>query len=56
MSDYRVDAATKEEWAERAMRSEDTVVYLRSEVSHLRGRIKDLEMELDAGGSKPASW
>ena len=56
MSDYRTEAASKEEWAERALRSEDTVVYLRSEVSYLRGRIKDLEMELDAGGSKPVSW
>lgn len=52
MSDYRVDAVSKEDWAERAMRAEDTVAYLRSEVSYLRGRIKDLEMELDAEGCK----
>jgi len=56
MSDYRVDAVSKDDWAERALRAEDTVVYLRSEVKYLRDRIKDLEIELDAGGSKPASW
>ena len=48
MSDYRVAAATKEEWAERAMRAEDMVAYLKSEVRYLRGRIKDLDVELDA--------
>lgn len=56
MSDYKVDAVSKEDWAERALRAEDTVVYLRSEVSHLRCRIKDLETELDAGDSKPVRW
>ena len=49
MSDYMIDAATKEEWAERAIKAEDTVAYLKSEIIYLRGRIKDLEIELDAG-------
>ena len=48
MSDYKVAAVSKEDWAERAMRAEDTAAYLKSEVSYLRGRIKDLEIELDA--------
>ena len=53
MSDYKVAAVSKEDWAERALRAEDTVAYLRSEVRYLRARNKDLEIELDAGGSKP---
>ena len=46
MSDYRVDAATKEDWAERAMRAEDEVAYLKSEVKYLRRRIMELEMQV----------
>jgi len=51
MSDYRIEAATKEEWAERAMSAEAEAAYLRSEVKYLRVRIRELDSELDLLGS-----
>jgi hypothetical protein len=40
MSDYRVDAATKEEWAERAFAAEDKLSLLLDNLITLKVRLK----------------
>ena len=41
MSDYRVDAASKEEWAERAMNAEDKVSMLVDNLIALKSYLKN---------------
>jgi len=40
MSDYRVDVATKEEWAERAWNAEDKLSLLLDNLITLKARLK----------------
>ena len=40
MYDYRVDAATKEEWAERAWNAEDKLALLLDNLLTLKARLK----------------
>ena len=40
MSDYRVDVATKEEWAERAWNAEDKLSLLLDNLLTLKARLK----------------
>lgn len=40
MSDYRIDAATKEEWAERAFAAEDKLSLLLDNLITLKARLK----------------
>ena len=42
MSDYRVDAATKEEWAERAMKAEAKVADLEDRYGYIEEVWRDL--------------
>ena len=42
MSDYRVDVATKEEWAERAMKAEAKVVDLEDRYGYIEEVWRDL--------------
>ena len=45
MSDYRVDAATKEEWAERARDAEDKLSLLLDNLITLKSRLKKWDNE-----------
>ena len=40
MSDYRVDVATKEDWAERAWNAEDKLALLLDNLLTLKARLK----------------
>tara|TARA_B110000503_G_C6979077_1_gene342450 strand:+ start:412 stop:561 length:150 start_codon:yes stop_codon:yes gene_type:complete len=46
MSDYKVDAASKEDWDERAFQAEVLVYELQKEVQYLRDLVKIYEKSL----------
>jgi hypothetical protein len=50
MTDYRIEAATKEEWAERALRAEaalaDGSFYQEKDIDALQNRIEELKAKL----------
>jgi hypothetical protein len=48
MSDYRIEAATKKEWADRALRAEDHIEELEAQNKRLRDQMRLYHISVEA--------